>query len=408
VSQAPAQPGAAELFRSVGLFPDGPVVLGRPMRAGGPGVYVIELPSPLPAAPIELTRVGKWLERVPSLLLDGERPTSKALAARLAGFWLPATSVLYIGSTSTSIAGRVAALERHELGDRRPHAASQWLKTLTLAGARVWWTTTPATEEYEDALLAAFADRIPDEERARLHDAAVVLPFANMRTTTGERKRHGVSGSVLADETAPAPPEARIVEVAPGDADGARQPTRGGSVRRAPRQPSEAPVRRRAKASAAPGRPGSEPVFLSPEGLERMQAELDELTRVRRPEVIARIRTAKELGDLKENADYTAAREEQSFLEGRVQALEAKLRDAVVIEAPGASSRVVMGSRVTALHEDEPVTLTIVGPSESDPPSGRISNASPVGRALLGRSVDDDVVIRVPNGEIRYRIVAID
>ena len=78
--------GAAALFRSVGLLADGPAQLGRPVRAGGPGVYVVELATPLPSAPIELTRVGKWLERVPGLRLDGERPTSRALAARLAAF----------------------------------------------------------------------------------------------------------------------------------------------------------------------------------------------------------------------------------------------------------------------------------------------------------------------------------
>ena len=88
--------GAAELFRTVGLRPDGPAILGRPFRASGGGVFVIELPAALPAAPIEITRVGKWIERVPSLTLDGVRPTSKQLATRLNAFWLPSRTVLYI------------------------------------------------------------------------------------------------------------------------------------------------------------------------------------------------------------------------------------------------------------------------------------------------------------------------
>jgi transcription elongation factor GreA len=123
--------------------------------------------------------------------------------------------------------------------------------------------------------------------------------------------------------------------------------------------------------------------------------------------VIGRIRTAKELGDLKENADYTAAREEQSFLEGRVQAIEARLRTAVIVDAPAVGARVGLGSQVTVEDDGENVTYTIVGASESDPKSGRISSSSPVGRALVGHDVGDDVTVATPAGERRYRIVAI-
>ena len=84
-----ADNGAAALFRAVGLMADGPVVWGRPVPARGSGVFVIELPAPLHHAPLELTRIGKWLEHVPGLRLDGEHPTSRALAARLESFWLP-------------------------------------------------------------------------------------------------------------------------------------------------------------------------------------------------------------------------------------------------------------------------------------------------------------------------------
>ncbi len=144
-------------------------------------------------------------------------------------------------------------------------------------------------------------------------------------------------------------------------------------------------------ATAGPARRGSAPAAaattagLTAEGEARLRAELDELTTVRRPEVIARIRTAKEHGDLKENAEYHAAREEQSFLEGRVQAIEARLRTAVIVEAPAAGSRVGLGSVVTVDDDGETVSYTIVGADESDPASGRISSSSPVGRALVGR-----------------------
>ena len=123
--------------------------------------------------------------------------------------------------------------------------------------------------------------------------------------------------------------------------------------------------------------------------------------------MIARIRTAKEHGDLKENAEYHAAREEQSFLEGRVQALEARLRSAVIVEAPVEGARVGLGSKVTVEVEGETLSYTIVGASESDPTSGRISSSSPVGRALVGRDVGDEIQIRTPAGDRHYRILEI-
>ncbi len=404
--------GAADLFRAVGLRPDGPAILGRPLRASGPGVYVVELPAPLPTAPIELTRVGKWIERLPGLLLDGARPTSKQLAARLAAFWLPSRTVLYVGSTPGSIAGRVAALERHVLGDRRPHASSQWLKTLTVSGLKVWWAQTDAGEEYEDALLGAFAASAPADEVARLHDPSTVLPFANLRTVGGEPKAHGIAGSVLPPEPVLPAPLTHVVDVAPGDADGARpEPKGSGTVRRTGRPSATARPRPaappRPRAPKPPSRPASQPVLLSAGGLTKLQAEHGELVG-RRPAVVARIRAAKELGDLKENSDYHAAREEQGFLEGRIQAVEAQLRAAVVVDAPIDSTRVAMGSHVTVEVDGQEVRLTIVGTTESQPSAGRISQASPVGRALVGKHAGDEAVVRTPGGEVRYRIVAID
>ncbi len=148
-------------------------------------------------------------------------------------------------------------------------------------------------------------------------------------------------------------------------------------------------------------------VALTADGEARLRAELDELTLVKRPQVIARIRTAKEHGDLKENAEYHAAREEQSFLEGRVQAIEARLRSAVIVDAPAAGSHVGLGSVVTVDDDGETVSYTIVGADESDPTRGRISSSSPVGRALVGRNTGDMVVVATPAGERRYRILEV-
>ena len=196
----PPPTDAASLLRSIGLMADGPTVWGRPVPAAGPGVFVVELPAPVATAPIELTRVGKWIERVETLRLDGERPTSKALAARLGSFWLPSQRVVYIGASEVSVARRIAAIGRTELGDRRPYHGGHWLHALrSLDGVRVWWATTDATEEYEDALFTAFAEGVSANELAALPDREVVLPWAALRRPTGERKATGLTGSLLPD-----------------------------------------------------------------------------------------------------------------------------------------------------------------------------------------------------------------
>jgi transcription elongation factor GreA len=169
-----------------------------------------------------------------------------------------------------------------------------------------------------------------------------------------------------------------------------------------------APKRAVGASSAAPAPSGSDAAELTAEGAQRLQAELDQLVTVKRPEVIARIRTAKEHGDLKENAEYHAAREEQSFLEGRIQAIEARLRTAVIVGAPAAGSRVGLGSVVTVDDGGEEVRYTIVGAAEADPRNGRISSASPVGRALIGHDAGDTVTVATPAGEQQYRILAIE
>jgi transcription elongation factor GreA len=269
---------------------------------------------------------------------------------------------------------------------------------------RVWWAETDAPEEYEDALLGAFAAGVPADELAELPDRAVVLPFANLRRPTGERRATGLAGSLLPDPREAPPPPTRVVVVPDGDAEGARgePPERTRRSRAAPR-PRPAPV-----AAPAPTVAAAADARLTASGAARMRAELTELTTVRRPEVVARIRAAKELGDLKENADYTAAREEQSFLEGRIQALEARLRDAVIAEVPGVGTGADVGSRVTVEVDGSEATYTLVGSAESDPSAGRLSILSPVGRALIGARPGDAIEVQTPRGRVEYRVVSVE
>jgi transcription elongation factor GreA len=414
---------APGLLREVGLLPDGPLPWGRPVPGRSPGVFLVELPAPLPTAPIELTRVGKWLEHVPGLLLDGARPTSRALSARLASFWLPSQTVLYVGATPATISGRLAAMGRTTLGDRRPYAGGHWLMTLrALPSTRVWWAATEAVEEYEDALLAAFAAAVPAADRADLRDPEVVLPFANLRRPTGERKASGLTGSLLPEPVEPAAPPTRVVVLPDGDAEGARGEPPEPRRRPARATPSPSPTSSRAGGGGSPSAPGAARALevpptatpggpaatLTAEGAERLRAELAELTGVKRPQVIARIRAAKELGDLKENADYSSAREEQSFLEGRVQAIEAQLRTAVIAVVPGAGAGADLGSRVTVEVDGASDTYTLVGTAEADPSSGRLSVASPVGRAMLGAVAGDEVAVKTPRGAVTYRVLSVD
>jgi transcription elongation factor GreA len=419
---------AADLIRDVGLLADGPVRWGRPAPARGPGIYVVELALPLPAAPIELNRVGKWLEKLPAMQVDHATPTSKTLAARLASFWLTDATVLYVGSSTASVGTRVSSLTSHVLGDRRPHADGHWLHTLRgLDDLRIWWAATRAPEEAVDALLDAFAARHAGVLDTR-PKGSMLLPWANTRRPTGERQPHGITGSLVAEETVQAAPPTRIVELAAGAADGTSSEVKGsGTVRRtgtpgalrpsralaagrppAPPKPRIAAVPK-PRAPKAPKKyePKREPIPVSADALVRMRAELDDLTRVQRPQVVARIKSARELGDLKENADYQAAREEQSFLEGRVRLLEDRLRYAVILEE-GASTRVGLGSVVVVEQAGEEMTFSIVGSTEADPKTGRISTASPVGAALLGANVGDDVEVRTPRGAVRYKVISIN
>jgi transcription elongation factor GreA len=149
------------------------------------------------------------------------------------------------------------------------------------------------------------------------------------------------------------------------------------------------------------------PSYLSREGLEAARRELEEMTNVRRAEVAARIHDAKEHGDLTENAEYEDAKNEQAFVEGRIQTLETMIKNATLIDEHTSTDHVQIGSTVKVNGDDGPETFLIVGSAEAKPAQGRISNESPVGRALLGRKKGEKVLVKVPAGDFSYTIVEI-
>ncbi|HSH21296.1 MAG TPA: transcription elongation factor GreA [Candidatus Caenarcaniphilales bacterium] len=393
--QPAASPGASELMRSLGLLVDGPQVWGAPVHSRNAGVFLVELPGAADHAPLDTHALRQWLERVPELRLDGEPATPPALAARLAQFWLPGEPVLYVGRSAKSIGARVAALYATPLGDARPHAGGHWLKTLSvLARLRIWWAETDAHEEYEDALLTAVAERTPADVVAQLPDQNAVLPFANLVTSSRRTKPHGLENALRE------PAESRPAK--PGTT--AASP-RAAAPRRA--SPFAPPRSRAAGRRTTDSPPSAPPTYISQDGLDRLQVELEELRTQVRPVVIERVKTARELGDLRENSEYESARREQSFVEGRIQMLEGLVRSATVLEAPATTDGAGVGSTVVVELDGEEQTFVLVGSSEADPAAGRISYSSPVGRVLLGRRAGEEVTARLPRGEIRCRVVEV-
>ena len=143
-------------------------------------------------------------------------------------------------------------------------------------------------------------------------------------------------------------------------------------------------------------------------GEARLRAELDNLKKVERPRIVAAIAEAREHGDLKENAEYHAAREQQSFTEGRIQEIEGKLSHAQVIDISKipAGEKVIFGATVNIINidTDEALSYQIVGDDEADVKTGKISYQSPIARALIGKVVGDEVVVKTPAGEVEYEI----
>ena len=152
------------------------------------------------------------------------------------------------------------------------------------------------------------------------------------------------------------------------------------------------------------------PVPLTQEGLSKLEQELEFLKTVRRPQVAERIRQSKELASTQNNAEYDDAKNEQAFVEGRILTLEKLIQDSVLIDEEEAhhASQVQIGSTVSVTAaEGKKQEFTIVGSAEADPTHGRISNESPVGRALLGKRVGDEVLVNAPKGALRFTVVKI-
>jgi transcription elongation factor GreA len=150
-------------------------------------------------------------------------------------------------------------------------------------------------------------------------------------------------------------------------------------------------------------------VHITPEGLEAVEKELDELVTNRRPYIASKIKAARELGDLSENFEYHAAKNEQGFIEARINDLQAIIKNHVLIEPTKSNGVVAMGSTVRFQEDGEgEETYRIVGPAEADPKAGRVSYESALGKALIGHRVGDEVDVKTPNAAYRVRIVGVD
>ncbi len=150
-------------------------------------------------------------------------------------------------------------------------------------------------------------------------------------------------------------------------------------------------------------------VHITPEGLEAVEKELDELVTKRRPYIASKIKAARELGDLSENFEYHAAKNEQGFIEARINDLQAIVKHHVLIEPTKSHGVVAMGSTVRFQEDGEgEETYRIVGPAEADPKAGRVSYESALGKALIGHRVGEEVEVKTPNAAYRVRIVDVD
>ena len=150
-------------------------------------------------------------------------------------------------------------------------------------------------------------------------------------------------------------------------------------------------------------------IYLTVEGKEKLQIELEELEGPRRQEIAVRLKSAIEMGDLSENADYHKTKEDQGFLEGKILEIKHTLQHAIVVEEANGSDSVIVGCKVTVQEEDfPPETYYLVGSNEADPKENKISHVSPIGSALMKKKIGDIVKIKTPGGEFELKIITID
>ena len=149
-------------------------------------------------------------------------------------------------------------------------------------------------------------------------------------------------------------------------------------------------------------------IYLTKEGLGELKKEFEELSKVKRPDILSRVSQARDLGDLSENAEYSAAREELSFIDGRLDELEELLRQATVIRnGRSAGGAIKLGSKVTVNIKGKKEDFTVVGEWEADPKEKKISHESPLGKALLGKKVGEKIEVEAPAGKVLYSIVSV-
>ena len=151
---------------------------------------------------------------------------------------------------------------------------------------------------------------------------------------------------------------------------------------------------------------GQKKIFITKEGLTKLKSELDYLVSVRRPEVASKIKRAREMGGTENNAEYEDAKNDQAFVEGRILTLENIVWNATVIESPAVPGLVELGDKVLIQNQDGKIEqFTIVGSTEADPVEGKISNESPVGRALLNKKIGDEIEVVTPAGVLKLQIM---
>ncbi|MBB6448574.1 transcription elongation factor GreA [Geomicrobium halophilum] len=150
--------------------------------------------------------------------------------------------------------------------------------------------------------------------------------------------------------------------------------------------------------------------YMTQDGLKKLEEELEYLKTTRRQEVVERIKVARDFGDLSENSEYDAAKDDQAFVEGRIGQVENMIRNAEIIEDNGDTNEVNLGNSVTfkELPDGDEEVYTIVGSAESDPLEGKISNDSPMAQSLIGRRVGEKVTVTTPGGDMEVEIVGIE
>lgn len=151
-------------------------------------------------------------------------------------------------------------------------------------------------------------------------------------------------------------------------------------------------------------------IFLTQSGLDDLRKEYEELSKVKRPEIVERVSAARDMGDLSENAEYSAAREELSFIDGRIDELEDLLKQAQVVKEDttnGTHQYIVIGSKVVLKVNNKQEDFTVVGEWEADPIEKKISHESPLGKALIGKHVGETVEVAAPAGKVLYTIISV-